>query len=116
MGGRLELKRALVTGGGRGIGAGIARAFAAEGAIVAVADLDRSAAAAVAADIEQRGGTAFAIAADVTMEAGVARMVTDAVASLEDIDILVNNAGFAGHAAVVDMTLAEWERVLYGNV
>jgi 3-oxoacyl-[acyl-carrier protein] reductase len=113
---RLEGTRAIVTGAGRGIGAGIARAFAAEGAAVAVIDLDEAAAEAVAAEIGAGGGTAVAIAADVSAEDAVAAMVDEAAGRLEDIDILVNNAGFGRHAEVVDMTLAQWEEVLTGNL
>jgi 3-oxoacyl-[acyl-carrier protein] reductase len=114
--GRLEGKRAIVTGGGRGIGAAIARAFAAEGAAVAVVDRDEAPASAVAAEIEAAGGVAMPIGSDVSTEDGVAAMLEEANARLERIDVLVNNAGFGRNASVVEMTLAQWDEVLDGNL
>ena len=85
---RLAGKTAIVTGGGSGFGAGIARAFAAEGARVMVADLDEAAARAVAAEI---GGLAQAV--DVSRDAAVRAMAEAAFAAFGQLDILVNNAG-----------------------
>ncbi|MCG2591560.1 SDR family oxidoreductase [Ramlibacter sp. XY19] len=86
-------KVVLVTGGGRGIGAAIARAFAAEKALVAVNYLrDAAAAEQVAADCRAAGGDAFAVQADVTVPEQVARMVEQVVAEAGRIDVLVNNA------------------------
>lgn len=80
----------VVTGGGGGIGAAIARRFAADGARVLVADLDGDRATEVAAEI---GGTAFG--GDVASEAGVARLVTAAHEALGEIDVFCANAGIA---------------------
>jgi 3-oxoacyl-[acyl-carrier protein] reductase len=85
---RLEGKTAIVTGGGSGFGAGIARKFAAEGARVMVADIDTGAAEAVAAEI---GGTAQTV--DVSDGASVAAMANAAIDGFGVPDILVNNAG-----------------------
>ena len=86
-------KVVLVTGGGRGIGAAIARAFAGEGALVAVNYLrDAAAAEEVVAQCRSAGGDAFALQADVTQPQEVARMVEQVVAEAGRIDVLVNNA------------------------
>ncbi len=87
---RLRNKVALVTGGARGIGEGIARCLAAEGASVAIVDIDGAQAEKTAASLE---GTHLGIAADVSQETEVARAVERVVQELGGIDILVNNAG-----------------------
>lgn len=88
---RLANKTAIVTGGASGFGEGIARKFAAEGARVVIADLNKKAAAMLASTL---GGVA--IGADVSSDASVAAMVSAARNALGRIDILVNNAGI-GH-------------------
>jgi 3-oxoacyl-[acyl-carrier protein] reductase len=85
---RLEGKTAIVTGGGSGFGAGIARIFAREGATVMVADINAGAAAGIAGEI---GGIAQAV--DVSDGASVAAMTEAALTAWGRIDILVNNAG-----------------------
>jgi len=86
-------KVALVTGAGRGIGAAIARAFAAEGATVVVNYLaDEPSAAAVVAQCQAAGGDAWAVRADVTAPEAVARMLAQAADEVGPVDILVNNA------------------------
>jgi meso-butanediol dehydrogenase / (S,S)-butanediol dehydrogenase / diacetyl reductase len=97
---RLEGKRAIVTGGGSGIGQATARRFAAEGAEVVVADLVGERAEDVAAEI---GGTA--VHADVTVAADVARMV-DAAGR---IDVLVNNAGGGMADDLLEISEEEWD-------
>ena len=105
----LHNKRAVVTGAASGIGREIARAFVAEGARVVVADRDLSAAQATAASL---GGEAIGIAMDVTQEAAVDAGI-DAVAKLwGGIDILVSNAGIQIVAAVVDLSFADWQKML----
>jgi 3-oxoacyl-[acyl-carrier protein] reductase len=113
---RLAGKHAIVTGGGRGIGAGIARAFAAEGAAVAVVDRDAASAQALASELEEAGGQAISLAVDVAVEEQVAEMTERVLAAFGTIDVLVSNAGFGRHAEVVDMTLVEWREVLEGNL
>ncbi len=117
--GRLEGKRALITGSSSGIGAGVAIAFAAEGADVAVnhpgAD-QRDDAAVVCAAVESAGRRAVAIEADVSREDEAAVLVDRAVQALGGIDILVNNAGIARSAPVEDISVEDWDRVLAVNL
>jgi 3-oxoacyl-[acyl-carrier protein] reductase len=89
----LDGKIALVTGASRGIGAAIVRAFAQEGATVAVHGRDVAALAAVRADIEHRGGKAIQVAADVTKFAELEEMRRQIEGELGPVDILVANAG-----------------------
>jgi NAD(P)-dependent dehydrogenase (short-subunit alcohol dehydrogenase family) len=97
---RLDGKRALVTGGGSGIGRAICRRFAAEGASVVVADIDGETAEAVAAEIGARS-----LQADVTVAADVERMVADAGA----VDVLVNNAGGGTADDILEIDEEEWD-------
>jgi len=112
--GKLDGKTALVTGGGRGIGRGIALEFAREGADVAVNyRRDRDAAEKTVAEIQALGRRALAVQADVSDRDQVERMVEAAVQFLGGIDIAVANSGVAARvAAVVDTDPAEWRRVL----
>ncbi|MCR4523313.1 MULTISPECIES: SDR family NAD(P)-dependent oxidoreductase [Bosea] len=114
---RLAGKRALVTGGSRGIGAAIARRLAAEGADVALT-YERSAdkAAAVVREIEALGRKGFAIAADSADPAAVTRAVDDAARALGGLDILVNNAGIYRGGPVADWSLADIDATLSVNV
>jgi 3-oxoacyl-[acyl-carrier protein] reductase len=108
---RLEGKTAIITGGGSGFGAGIARRFAQEGARVMVADINIDAAAAVAAEI---GGLAQGV--DVANDASVAAMAKAALGSFGRLDILVNNAGITHlPQPMEDVTEAEFDRVLAVN-
>ncbi len=108
---RLEGKTAIITGGGSGFGAGIARRFAQEGARVMVADINTDAAAAVAAEI---GGLAQGV--DVANDASVAAMAKAALGRFGRLDILVNNAGITHlPQPMEDVTEAEFDRVLAVN-
>ncbi|AWU96747.1 3-oxoacyl-ACP reductase [Azospirillum ramasamyi] len=102
-------KAILVTGAGRGIGAAIARAFAAEGAMVAVNYLrNKAAAEAVAAECRALGGDGLPLRADVTDAAAVAGMVETAVAEFGGLDVVVNNA-FAPYVFDPDRRRLFWE-------
>ncbi|MDJ1016516.1 MAG: glucose 1-dehydrogenase [Paracoccaceae bacterium] len=108
---RLEGRTAIVTGGGSGFGAGIAAAFAREGAQVAVLDVNLDAAEGVASDI---GGRAFHC--DVSDGASVTAAIEAAEAALGPVDTLVNNAGVTHlPAALEEVTEADFDRVLAVN-
>ncbi|MBI3910951.1 MAG: SDR family oxidoreductase [Armatimonadetes bacterium] len=116
MAGLLQDRHAVVTGSGRGIGAAIARAFAREGAHVAVAARSEAEVAAVAREIEALGRRALAIPADLTDEASVATLAERVLGAWGGVDILVNNAGWGVFKPVIEMTLAEWEGTVAANL
>src|SRR5687767_4094862 len=89
---------AVVTGGGRGIGAATARALAGAGAAVVVASRTPNEIEAVAAALRDAGARAWAVTCDVTDEASVRAMAATARERLGDVDVLVNNAGTAASA------------------
>jgi NAD(P)-dependent dehydrogenase (short-subunit alcohol dehydrogenase family) len=109
---KLQGQVAIITGAGRNIGEEMAALFAAEGAKVAVVDMDRGRADAVAAAIEGGGGAAAAFVADVAVAADLERLVRDVVARFGRIDILVNNAAISDNKSILDVTKEEWDRVL----
>jgi 3-oxoacyl-[acyl-carrier protein] reductase len=111
-------RRVLVTGGGQGVGRGIALGFAGAGAEVVVNDLDPDRAQAVVAEIEAGGGTGQASVFDVTDYAAVEA----AVRAAGPVDVLVNNAGnagvegFGGRDVFAETTPADWEPFLRVNL
>jgi 3-oxoacyl-[acyl-carrier protein] reductase len=110
--GTLDGRIAIVTGGARGIGRGIAAAFTREGAAVVIADLDLAGAETVAAELESGGARALALAVDVSSEEDAARMAEETLAAFDRIDVLVNNAGIAGAGTLAELSLEEWNRVV----
>jgi 3-oxoacyl-[acyl-carrier protein] reductase len=117
MAGSLEGKVALVTGGSRGIGAGVAKRLAADGASVALTYANsKDQADQVVADIAAAGGTAAAIRADSAVEADVVASVTETVRRYGQLDILVNNAGGGAFATLDEMATADIDRILAVNV
>jgi NAD(P)-dependent dehydrogenase (short-subunit alcohol dehydrogenase family) len=108
-------RTAVITGGGRGIGAATARRLVGAGATVLVASRTAAEVEAVAGAIRSAGGQAFAHACDVTDEASVLALAAAAEARLGAVDILVNNAGMAGSSPIQRTTLEEWHRLLAVN-
>lgn len=106
---------AFVTGGARGIGRGIALALAAEGASVAVADIDGDALAQTADELASLT-TVYALALDLRDRARLAQVAEDVLAELGPVSILCNNAGVAGGAEVVQMTYEQWDFVIDINL
>ena len=116
-GGRLADKVCLITGGGSGIGRASALAFAEEGATVAVADIDGTAADTTVALIAEAGGPhARALQVDVTDPEATQAMAADVVGHLGRIDVLFNNAGIAGVGTVHDTPVELWDTVIAVNV
>ena len=113
---RFAGKVAVVTGGGGGIGGATSRRFAAEGAKVAVFDLNLDAAKKVAADVEATSGVATAFACDIASRANVDAAVADVEAKLGPIDVLVNNAGWDVFRPFVKTEPAEWDKLIAINL
>lgn len=105
-------RTALVTGAARGIGHAIAMALGQAGARVGVCDLDAEAAEAAAARLREVGIEAVGVGADVADEAQVQAMVGQVQAMLGGVDILVNNAGIVSTGPLLEVTTAEWNRVM----
>ena len=117
MGQEMQGKVAIVTGAGRGIGQAIAERFAAEGAAVLVADIDREVAEAVVSHIVSQGGNAVAQVTDVRNRVDIVSMFDKAEAALGPIDILVNNAGIGGiNQPLWDLPVDELDRVYAINL
>jgi glucose 1-dehydrogenase len=113
----LHGQNALVTGASSGIGAGVARAFAAAGAAVGINFVGRREnAERMVEEIRGAGGEAIALQADVSQEAAVQAMFDRFAEAFGRIDILVANAGIQQDAAVADMTTAQWQRVIDVNL
>lgn len=113
MPGRLEGKVAVVTGAASGIGLGIARRFAAEGAHLLLADIDGRAAADTAATLSP---PARALACDVTVEDDVVAVMASAVEHFGRLDVVVANAGAGGFGLLTDLPAEEWRRIVELNL
>jgi 3-oxoacyl-[acyl-carrier protein] reductase len=117
---RLKGQVALVTGGGTGIGAGISRAFAREGGLVAVTySKSRDRAEGTVRQVQAAGGQAIALPGDVTREAEVRRLVERVVGEWGRLDILVNNAGWTTkvpHTDLDALTDEIWKKALDTNL
>lgn len=109
---KLKDKVAIVTGAGRNIGESIAHCFAAEGAKVAVVDLDQKLADKVAKDVEGEGGTAQGFVANVADEDQVTKLVADVVKAFGRIDVLINNVAISDNQHILDISKADWDKVM----
>lgn len=112
----LSGRTAVVTGGGRGIGAAVVRELAAAGAAVVAAARTLSEVESLAAELAAAGHRAWGLACDVTSAESVAELARRAGEHLGQVDILVNNAGIATSAPLKSVTPEEWERVFAVNV
>jgi NAD(P)-dependent dehydrogenase (short-subunit alcohol dehydrogenase family) len=113
---KLQGRVAAITGGALGIGRATARLFAAEGAVVAVGDVDVAGAEAVAKDIVGRGGRALALAVDVGEASQVQAFVDRIVTEHGRLDVMFANAGIAHSAPFLEHPEAQWHRVLRVNL
>lgn len=114
---KLQGKVAVVTGASKGIGAAIAKAYAAEGASVVVNYAsDRAGAERVVADIEAKGGKAIAVEADVAKAGDVERLFDVAKESFGGVDVVVNNAGVFAFQPLEEVSEAEFHRQFKINV
>ena len=109
-------KVAIVTGGNGGIGLGMARGLAAQGAAIIVAGRNAEKSAAAVAELVAQGATASAFAVDVKDEAQVNAMVAETIRRHGRLDILINNAGMSIRKQPQDYTLADWREVIDSNL
>lgn len=108
----LENQVAIITGGGRGIGAAAAELFAAQGAAVVVSDRDETPTSEVVATIRAAGGTALGVVGDVTDPAFPDRLMEATIAEFGALNVLVNNAGYTWDGMLHKMTDKQWEAML----
>jgi len=113
---KLANKVAIVTGAGKGIGAGIARVFVREGAKVVVADWDEAAGIQTTDELRRSGGDVTFVKCDVSDEDQVKSLVAATIATFGRLDILVNNAGIGVYKSVLETTSEEWDRCLAVNL
>lgn len=114
--GRLASKVAIITGAASGIGAASARRFAAEGALLALADVDRGGLERVAAEIESSGGRAIAVPTDVTKAPQVEALVQRTIDEFGRLDVMFANAGINNRGTVVDMPEEIFDQILDVNL
>jgi NAD(P)-dependent dehydrogenase (short-subunit alcohol dehydrogenase family) len=118
MAGRVAGKKAFITGGAQGLGEAMARKLAAEGAKVAIADLNHEGARRVAAAInaEHGEGTAFAFPLDVTKEDQWIFALEEADEAMGGISVLINNAGISKGGDIEHLSFEDWKQVMNVNV
>lgn len=113
---KLDNKAAIVTGGAKGIGYGIAYRLAEAGAKVLIADMDEETAQKTAKKFNDKGWVVEAVKVDVSDEDDVKAMITSCKEKFGSVDILVNNAGIYPPAPIASMTEAEFDKVLHVNL
>lgn len=113
---RLKNKKALVTGGGRGLGRAIALAFAREGADVAIAEIDMASAEKVVTEVKSIGRRSMATKTDISNKKEIQEMVQAVVREFGNIDILVNNAGISMVARSEDLSEQDWDKAFNINL
>ena len=114
--GQLDGKVAIVTGGGSGIGKGIAKAFADEGCSVVIAARNADRLDAAAAELSSAGATVIAIPTDVTSEDQVISLFAKTMDQFGKLDVLVNNSGAFDGGPVEELTMEQWQKVIDVNV
>jgi 3-oxoacyl-[acyl-carrier protein] reductase len=112
----LEGKVALVTGGGRGIGRAIALGLAAQGAYVALVDIDTADAENVLDSARRSGVSGLVVKADISSTADLKEMMKTVMDRFGKIDILINNAGVTQKVEIEDLTESDWDRVVDINL
>jgi NAD(P)-dependent dehydrogenase (short-subunit alcohol dehydrogenase family) len=113
---KLDGKKALVTGAGRGIGKAIATGLAEAGASVAIVDIDLETAKQTSDEIKKLGVESFAFKTDITKEDEVQILIDKVIAEFGTIDIVVNNAGTCFNIPAEEMTLEQWDNVINLNL
>jgi len=112
----LEGRKAIVTGGGRGIGRAIAARLTGAGAEVMIADIDGWQAEKTAKELRRKSVSIIAAQVDVTEEKSVKRMMERALKEFSKLDILINNAGIMFRTRIQDITLEEWQKIMQVNL
>ena len=106
----------MVTGSGAGMGEGIARLFAAEGARLVISGRDEAKGAAVAASIVGEGGQAIFARADVSVEADCRALIDRTVEAYGRVDVLINNVGLSTRGTIEDTSVELWDKIFATNV
>ena len=113
---QLDGKVAIVTGGNRGIGKGIAKGLAAEGASLTIAARDAALLTQTADELREKGAKVLAVPTDVTDEAQIKTLFEKAMAQYERLDILVNNAGAFDGGPIDELSTEAWDKVISVNL
>ena len=114
--GQLDGKVAIITGGGSGIGKGIAKAFANEGCSVVIAARNADRLGEAAAELSADGGSVISIPTDVTSEEQMISLFAKTMAQFGKVDVLVNNSGAFDGGPVEELTMEQWQKVIDVNV